>query len=269
MKTILETGSRPTVKITGSFADRATLTCARRVMLERRTHRGDEPLAMRLGTAMHAALSTACLAYRQQPDRCIQAERLMQQSLDYTQFRDREELDQVRGRILPAIHGLYRLLDEHALQVLQVESYWDATYKVMADAANPFRLTIAGKIDVVFRRPDGSLLALDHKSGWSLPTLQSLARLPSTLIYEMLVENHLPNTSSISIGHWLPHTGQFVIVQPEPTDKAASRQSILALATAVHANQHPATRGPFCEHCPVQIGCPAYEERTDAQVLEF
>lgn len=248
-----------TYKVTARLADAPCLLRART-----RDDGSSSPALIR-GTAVHTLLKID--GRRQilgQPP--LNPDRLIQQMSPAALRDDPDYMNLASGCII----GMRAFMEAQGLVPLRVEEFV-ATRPRPLQGQPDVAVILSGRIDAVYRCPDGHLVALDVKTGKSLPGQLDLIALPSTTLYTLLARElrrtepaiRDVTTDEIEVVQILPHTvgPEVVAAQLMPEDIAAGctriRQRVLDLDAAVY----PPTRGEWCAYCPLYSKCPAWNAR--------
>ncbi len=124
----------------------------------------------------------------------------------------------------------------------------------------PFQLT--GRIDRVWKRPDGVVEICDYKTGKTLTRgKQDTAYFEQMGIYQLLVQGNYPYLEPIEVAEYFLRHDQIVRerFQPEDLDLLTEqlRLSVVEILHAERLDNFPAAEGAHCRFCEYTDLCPA------------
>lgn len=171
--------------------------------------------------------------------------------------------DDLAERIDRAMRGYASYLADGTVRVRAVEQFIPTPPRRIAGHPG-VAVVLAGKVDAILERFDGDMIALDFKTGATIPLLDELCQAPSSAIYTLLVDYWLPNARSIEITHLLPHIRETVSVRLTEEQienaRAVVRRMAVALASGTTDDTaFPPTAGEQCGTCRWVSSCPAHD----------
>jgi len=179
-----------------------------------------------------------------------------------------ERAADVRAQATAALWSARAVMDRLGATVLDVERELCSSrmpVAILPDAVVAgLHLMLKGRLDVI-ALVDETLLLIDWKTGHFLPTDDSLAALPSSLVYEFLARHaflkehtSLP-VETIEIAQAQVPTGETVSAVLGDEQREASKVFIREMAINLDARTFPARRNARCDWCPINGECELYQ----------
>lgn len=153
------------------------------------------------------------------------------------------------------LHVYGDVLAEEGLTVLAAEEWVKTAPRPLLDAPH-LAVELSGTPDVLARRADGSIVALDLKTGASLPDPSALADDLGTVVYHLLAAYRCA-TTAIEVAQVAPHRGDWVAVALDGVRVLAGTARLRAMVVALDADDFPPRPGQHCVICPAEPACPA------------
>ncbi len=123
----------------------------------------------------------------------------------------------------------------------------------------PFKLN--GRIDRLWKRPDGVIDVIDYKTGKSLPRPTDPGFRHQMGIYQLMVQSTYPQFQHIELAQYCLKLDEVVRsrMSPEEIDELAEqiRQEIVATLHAEKIDDFPTQESAFCNYCEFFALCPA------------
>lgn len=182
-------------------------------------------------------------------------------------FADEEQALEGRHAAGAMLDQYREYLTKNELTVLSFERFVKTPEMTVAGIAS---FVLSGKIDAILRAPDGTITAMDFKTGSLLPPREVLSSRLSTAAYRCLAKQLHPKGTPVLIGQLLLTTGIDVTVDLSDDDVQRSKALIGKLALALH--EDPLMMGPMfqptmhegCAYCRYQAMCPLFGDNTGA-----
>jgi putative RecB family exonuclease len=124
----------------------------------------------------------------------------------------------------------------------------------------PFKFS--GRIDRLWKRPDGVVEVIDYKTGKHLPQSGEESAIPMQMgMYQLLVHGRYPQFEKIELVQYFLKMEEAVRfrMEPEQADELAERirQDIVASLTAEKLDSFPTQESNMCHYCEYFHLCPA------------